>query len=269
MHHSNGLSRVEVVLLLGIVAILGGIVVPAIEQMRQTAQQASCRNSLRQVGIALANYHDHHKSYPYGCLGNPEFSPSQRWSWYPELAPLFGSYPRPPIDYMKPSDDARNVPTTFEAQNAVAETTTFHFGVPASSICPNGIDDTGALKQPLATYVGMAGVGRNAAELPLPHKRAGMWGYDRLTTQADVEKTAASTIHVIETAAHRGSWYRGGPATVRPYLDDGWRPIGKDGQFGGFHRGVAMTLFADGSVKPLSHSIDKRVFRSMATIADD
>jgi prepilin-type processing-associated H-X9-DG protein len=93
-----------------------------------------------------------------------------------------------------------------------------------------------------------------------------MWGYDRVTTLDDVKKTKDATIHVIETASDRGSWYRGGPATVRGFVPGGKTPIGKNGQFGGYHPGLAMTLFADGRVQPLSEKTEESVFAGMATI---
>jgi len=269
MHCSSGLGRLEAVILLGICATVVALIVPFVEQARHAARQANCRNHLRGVGFALDNYHEVMESYPYGCLGNPAFVPSRQWSCYPQITPWFSVYPIPPIGYQTPSDEAANVPLTYEVDWKDEGVQTFDFGAPFGMICPNGVEETDKLRQPLATYIGMAGVGKDAATLPVTHKRAGMWAYDRMTTKSDVKKTAAGTIHLIETAANRGSWYRGGPATVRPYRDDGEPPIGRNRQFGGLHPHVAMTLFADGSVKPLSESVDRTVFLSMATITAD
>jgi prepilin-type processing-associated H-X9-DG protein len=167
---------------------------------------------------------------------------------------------------MKASDDPRNVPVTFEAEGKPGDIRTFQLRPPMLILCPNGETDTDKLGQPLATYVAMAGFGRDAGTFPLSDPRAGMWGYDRVTTLDDVKKTKDATIHVIETASDRGSWYRGGPATVRGFVPGGKTPIGKNGQFGGYHPGLAMTLFADGRVQPLSEKTEESVFAGMATI---
>ena len=58
-----------------------------------------------------------------------------------------------------------------------------------------------------------------------------------------------------------GPWTAGGFATVRS-LDPSQPYLGKRRQFGGLHRGSAMTLFADGSVRPVRDTIDSKALRS-------
>ena len=96
----SGLTRIELLILLLIGGICTGIVLPAIEQAREAARRDSCKNNLKQVGLALANYHEVFESFPYGCVGNPKFDPSQRWSWYLGLIPLLEQAPMVPFDPM-------------------------------------------------------------------------------------------------------------------------------------------------------------------------
>lgn len=266
----SGITRIELVIVLLIAAIIPAIGVPALYWACESARRSECKNNLRLLGMGLKTYHDTEKSFPYGCVGNPKFKPSRRWSWYLGLKPLLAQEPSVPLELMKPSDDPRNVPLTFKAEGKEGDgIMTFQLRPPMGTICPNGKTETDKLGQPLATYVGMAGVGRDAAAFPLTNPRAGMWGYDRVTTLDDVKRPQDAVIHVIETATDRGSWYRGGPATVRGVVPGDKPLIGKDGQFGGFHPGVAMTLFVDGHVEALSKRVDATVLRKMATIAAD
>jgi prepilin-type processing-associated H-X9-DG protein len=262
-----GLTRIELLILLFIGGILTAIGVPWVESAREAARRNSCKYNFKQVGLALENYHDVFHSFPYGCVGNLKMVPSRRWSWFIGIKPYLGSQPELPFDLTKASDDTQNIPVRFEADDKGGRLREYELQPPLAIHCPNGETQTDALGQPLATYVGMAGLGRDTPTLPLTNPRAGMWGYDRVTTLDDVKGPHDAVIHVIETAADRGSWYRGGPATVRGFVPGDKPAIGKNGQFGGFHPGVAMTLFVDGHVEPLSEDIDEAVFSGMATIA--
>jgi prepilin-type processing-associated H-X9-DG protein len=71
----------------------------------------------------------------------------------------------------------------------------------------------------------------------------------------------------IETNAANGPWLAGGPATVRGFDPGGPPYLGFNGQFGSFHRNGSEALFADGSVRFLSDTVDPKVFAALATIA--
>jgi prepilin-type processing-associated H-X9-DG protein len=94
-----------------------------------------------------------------------------------------------------------------------------------------------------------------------------VFGYDRHTTLADIKDGVANTLLIAETAQVSGSWFQGGPATVRG-LDQAQKPyIGPGRQFGGLHRGVAGVAMADGSVRMVSDSISPEVFEALSTMA--
>jgi prepilin-type processing-associated H-X9-DG protein len=116
-------------------------------------------------------------------------------------------------------------------------------------------------------YVGVAGLGADAATLPSGHPRSGVFSYERPTRLGDIRDGIASTMMMAETTQARGPWTAGGPATVRG-LDPGRRPyIGRGRQFGGAHRGGVMVAFADGSVRFIRESIDPKVFEALSTVA--
>lgn len=64
--HSTGFTLVELLVAIGIIAILIALTVPAIQQARETARRTECANKLRQLGLAMQNYHASHNLFPPG-----------------------------------------------------------------------------------------------------------------------------------------------------------------------------------------------------------
>ncbi len=115
------------------------------------------------------------------------------------------------------------------------------------------------------SYLGIAGVGDDAAELPRGDPRAGFFGYDRRLTAKDLTDGAATTLMLAE-AADGGFWTAGGKATVRGLAADGRPYLGRGGQFASLHRGTNVA-FADGSVRRLTPAVSPRVLEALATVA--
>ena len=116
-------------------------------------------------------------------------------------------------------------------------------------------------------YVGIAGLGVDAATLPAGHPRAGVFGDDRPVRLADIKDRAGQTMMVAETARANGPWTAGGFPTMRG-LDPARQPyLGRGQQFGGTHDGGASILFADGSVRFLRQTVEPRSFEALSTIA--
>jgi hypothetical protein len=119
----------------------------------------------------------------------------------------------------------------------------------------------------LTTYVGVAGLGADAASFPKGDRRDGFFGYDRTIRDADVTDGLANTMTIIETQRANGPVTEGGPSTVRGLDPAGGQYVGEGGQFGGFHAGGTCAAFADGSVRFVSDSIDPKTFEALSTIA--
>ena len=232
------------------VPILVALLLPAVQSARTAARRTQSRNNMKQLGLAMHNYHDVYEHFPTGTQPDTNLQPEQRLSFFYSILPFMEQTPL--YQQMRPSEK-----TAWDGQQLRGLTT-----VPIATLHNPNLPN----KVVSAThYVGMAGVGEDAPELPIRHERAGVFGYDRKTRFRDILDGTSNTIMITESNDANIPWAAGGQTlkslTQEPYIN------GPDG-IGSPTPGGCNVLFADGSVRFISEDIDPEMMRRLAAIAD-
>src|SRR5213076_522845 len=91
----TGFTLVELLVVIAIIGVLVALLLPAVQAAREAARRMQCSNHMKQIGLALQNYHDTFQSLPYGAraryVNTSSTTPTgQNWgpSWYVGLLPF-------------------------------------------------------------------------------------------------------------------------------------------------------------------------------------
>jgi prepilin-type N-terminal cleavage/methylation domain-containing protein len=294
-------TLVELLVVIAIMAVLIGLLLPAVQVARETANRAKCQNNLKQLALALHHYHDIAATFPpggittaTGCLLNGNPSTDARAGWTVLVSPFLEGVNR----YATYNQNASFAPMGWDT---TAANYTKQFSRNLQFECPSDPRNTG---QSNNNYFGCQGGGATPACISINQRMFFMNGVffaNSHTRMADLTDGSTNTLLLGEsrylmTKQDRHSYiaddaWQGWDSPLRPWpagttyaipqnLCAARNPInsGTGGPpnyfdymtstFGSYHRGGASFALADGSVQFLNESIDLTLFRSLGAIAD-
>ncbi len=267
--------------MVGMVAVVGvlvvGLIVSAVQRARLTADREKCLYHFKHLGQFAQQYGDAVKPLklnerpadsilqliPPGTVPNLALPPDERLSWIAASLPLLDHKTQATgplkerIDLTLPWNAGPNAEV---AKNRLAVV-----------LCPGAVPETPDGTPAPTQFIGVAGLGTDAATLLPTSPRAGCFRYDDTTSLQLVRAGdgLATTFLFAETAADLGPWIRGGFSTVRglDVADGAKPPLGPGGQFGGNYPNAAGFGFADGSARFFPLSVGPAVLRAHFTMA--
>ncbi|UUO05181.1 DUF1559 domain-containing protein [Blastopirellula sp. J2-11] len=301
----RGFTLVELLVVIAIIGVLIGLLLPAVQQAREAARRMHCQNNLKQIGLALHNYHDTYQSLSSGNQGSAhadgESYSGHGWTWHSNILTFLEQGTL--FDAIQGSDGFGN---ESGSQNSgkpliVRDTIVSVFWCPSQEDVTNGPSKNGY--QP-SNYNGNMGTrignGNDDCEctgvMNLDEMRSDPWGcmngngifyVDSKTRFRDVRDGLTNTIFVSEvvdtggdTMGHYGvgsdrrAIFSTGadgnpPVEMSEYLiaAEGNDPIngGSEEAAGSWHAGGANFVMGDGSVRFLSENMDMATYQGLST----
>lgn len=206
---------------------------------------------IARLGAGLAEFVAAEQSFPVLAAGSNTLPADSRLSCVASVLPFYGH-----ADWhgqLSLARGWRDPPNEALARRLVPELLNPALGLPAR------VDGYGA-----SHFVGVTGLGSDAADLDILDPRAGVFGATRRAKLADIGDGAANTIALLGVTKQIGPWAAGGAATTRP-LTAAPYVNGPDG-FGTGQGDGMFAAMADGSVRWISADADPRVIEQLATI---
>jgi prepilin-type N-terminal cleavage/methylation domain-containing protein len=284
-HRRRGFTLIELLVVIAIIAILIALLLPAVQQARAAARRTANRNNLKQIGLALHNYHDAHGVFPPGWIGVTQgaahaVGPSG-FGW--------GAFILPQLEKKPLSDQLDFSQSILAPANALALNTVLPVfrnpNDPSDDFWTINSESSGTalVRLPSANYIGNFG----STELEdceglapgMTCQGNGMFHHNSKIRFRDVKDGTSNTYHVGERKTR---------TDVAPEWHSTWVGVVPDGQetfarilgsadhtpnyvgahlddFSSYHAGGVFFLFVDGRVRFVSENINLTVHQALAT----
>jgi len=247
----QGFTLIELLVVIAIIAILIALLLPAVQAAREAARRSNCKSNLKQIGIALHNYHDTYNTFPPSYVN---FGPEVRWGWGALILPFIeqenlfdqldvsrrsGLTPSPTngmqtrVDvYRCPSDAGPDLANRYQRSGQKQATSNYVISESAANYNTNGAKNMSAFLDGLSNSMLVGERDGN------PHVAAVWPGRAQSTASTGFRSTWK-----INLTDYNGTDYWG---NCRRYALTSQHP------------GGVQVVFADGSVHFLSENIESR-----------
>ncbi|WP_437206967.1 DUF1559 family PulG-like putative transporter [Planctomicrobium sp. SH664] len=90
-----GFTLIELLVVIAIIGVLVALLLPAVQQARESARRSQCKNNLKQIGLALHNYYDAHNSLPPSAIQDRRVNTAEAglWAWTAMILPYVDQAP--------------------------------------------------------------------------------------------------------------------------------------------------------------------------------
>lgn len=268
----SGFTLIELLVVIAIIAVLIALLLPAVQQAREAARRTQCKNNLKQIGLAVHNYHDTFRVLPDGgndsgtgwpCGACCSANNRGEWNWMYQILPQIEQanltnvttdatiYKSPIVTYFCPS---RRRPGIYGssaksdyAGNAGDGMSNYNGAIIRRS-CKNSIDfamftdgtsNTLLIGEKQTNVKNFGGSGGDNE----PYVNSG-WDQDEIRIGALASRPQSDFNH---------------PAEPPTYWSD---------RFGSSHSGAFNAVMTDGSVRSISYNVDAETFRRV-TVRND
>ena len=276
----GGFTLIELLVIIAIIAVLVGLLMPAIQKVREISYRSSCSNNLRQIGLAFLHHHTDHGFFPSGGV-HPNLP-----TYFPNGVPMVGTQQLagwgfqilPYVEGSAAWNGGTGATNTAKAQIAVGTPNSVFFCAArrGPTVWPSiaSSDSAEAYKGPHA-MTDYAGSNMD---------NTGVVGYQRCVTLTDITDGAGNTMMVGDKSLKPDALTGPQPDDNEGYAD-GWNDdtmrkttlppnfdhfaqAADNWQFGSLHPNRFQAVFADNSVHSISYSIDPTIFSYLGNIAD-
>jgi len=282
----RGFTLIELLVVIAIIAVLVALLLPAVQQAREAARRSSCKNNMKQIGLALHNYHDTANILPSGRFHSG--IGTYRWGWiqrmlhYIDQAPLYnqidfnvngwqnGNYDffkQPMAEFLCPSDALKD---EIREEEGFAAPTWILAQADYAGVIGDYQNSTGLGQTPTYGNVGYGGtrirgmISRWAKSASFPKVTDGLSNTfmvgECIGAMCIVQnwgtQSWGTTAHPINFMNR--SLADNLPTQANPRWDES---IG----FRSFHVGGCHFLLGDGSVRFVSENVDGATYRALAS----
>lgn len=288
----RGFTLIELLVVIAIIAVLIALLLPAVQQAREAARRTQCKNNLKQLGLALHNYHDIHRVLPSGWISVDNGVQSAHdglngAGWGTMILPLID---QSPLYNQFNADlaihDPVNLPflsQTLKAWQCPSDPKPLRWQIEEEGNPGNVLAEL-----PTANYIGLFGTieldgcENSPGTAPVsPNGQCvgdGVFYHNSRTRLRDITDGTTNTIMLGERRTDTDlGWYSTWPGMIAEGEEAFQRILGSADHvpndpaahlddFSSHHEGGAQFCLADGSVRFVTENIDHGVYQSLATI---
>jgi prepilin-type N-terminal cleavage/methylation domain-containing protein len=300
-----GFTLIELLVVIAIIAILIGLLLPAIQKIREAANRMKCQNNLKQIGLGLHNYQTQNGYFPPGAITNSTAAgPTRIREKLGITTPTNHGWAVFLLPYIEQDNLYRqynfNAHWYAAANKQVRETQLSIFVCPSTPGGPNRFNDrtisglsvraaAGDYAPDNAYSAALEGLGL----VDVAVNRDGVLEVNEAWSIAEIRDGTSNTSAVAECAGRPDEWRAGRLAIAKGQTDGGWADrdaeyithgftvngasepgpchtnCTNNNEVYSFHSGGANHVFADGSVHFIKASMDIRLFVKLLTRSGD